>query len=61
MVNDKSFGIVSQELVFSILRDCDIGGRRIFRGLFCPVQLISPKIKPPVGEGGGATQQHFIW
>ena len=38
----------------------DIGGRRVCRGLFCSVQLISPKIIPPVGEGGGATQQRFI-
>ena len=38
----------------------DIGGRRVCRGLFCPVQLISPKIIPPVGEGWGATQQRFI-
>ena len=40
----------------------DIGGRRVCRGLFCPVQLISPKIIPPVEVGGGgvATQQCFI-
>ena len=61
MVNDKSFGIVSQELVFSILRDCDIGGRRVFRGLFCPVQLISPKIIPPVGEGGGLLLNNVLY
>ena len=30
----------------------DIGGRRVCRGLFCPVQLISPKIIPQLGRAG---------
>ena len=28
-------------------------GRRVRRGSFCPIQLISPKIIPPVEMGGG--------
>ena len=29
-----------------------LSGQRVCRGLFCPVQLINPKIILPVGEGG---------
>ena len=36
-----------------VQRNSDIGGRRVRQGSFCHVQLISPKIIPPVGEGAG--------
>ena len=36
-----------------VQRSSDIGGRRVRQGSFCHVQLISPKIIPPVGEGAG--------
>ena len=31
----------------------NVGGQRVRQGSFCHVQLISPKIIPPVGEGAG--------
>ena len=58
MVNDKSFGIVSQELMFSILHDCAMGGRRVLQGSFCPVQLINLTIIPQVGRGGRGVGGH---
>ena len=65
MVYDKSFGIVSHELMFSILRDCTMNQYcwwpAVLRGSLYPVQLISHMIIPPMGEGGGATQQRFMW
>ena len=56
MVYDKSFGIWVRNWRFPsfmiVQWTSNVGGQRVCRGLFCPVQLINPKIIPPVGEGG---------
>ena len=37
-----------------VQRTSNAWGREVRQGSFCPVQLISPKIIPPVEGGGGA-------
>ena len=38
-----------------------IGGRRVCLGLFCPVQLISPKIIPPGGGRAGEVLNNVLY
>ena len=43
-----------------VQRNSDIGGRRVRQGSFRHVQLISPKIIPPVGEGAGELLNNLL-